>query len=330
MNELRLNIATNSWVIIAPGRQGKPYDFDKEKKSGSVPEYDDDCPFCPGNKSKLEKIIYEKKDDEGWFNRVVSNKYPALTPEGNSTRTSKGLYFTMENYGKQEIIIESPKHNDDISKLSEKHAQLLIETYFLRYTEVMKDNKNMFCIIFKNHGKTAGTSLMHPHTQLAVTSVVPQHVRLREQEAQRYFDKFGSCVFCDIIIEEYRTKKRIIYENDSFLCFVPYFAEVPYEVWIMPKKHEADFGSINENEKAGLADSLRKILKKIRRELQNPDYNFIIHSAAKYKAGEPQVHWYLQIKPRTTIDAGFEIGTGIPINPAVPEENANMLKIKQG
>ncbi len=330
MNELRLNTATNSWVIIASERQNKPYEHERSDTTVDTPEYEHNCPFCPGNKSKLENIISEKTIDDQWVTRVVNNKYPALSQNATSKRQSCGLYFSMGNFGKQEIIIESQKHNDDIGNMSEQHSLKLIETYYERYTEAMKDNCNMFCIIFKNHGKSAGTSLIHPHTQLAVTSIVPQHVRLREAEAQRYFDKFGKCVFCEIINEEIKINERIIYDNDTFVSFVPYFAEVPYEVWIMPKRHEADFGSINKIEKYGLADSLRKVLQKIKNELNDPDYNFIIHSAAKYKAGEPQLHWYLQIKPRTTINAGFEIGTGIPINPSIPEKNAELLKINKG
>jgi UDPglucose--hexose-1-phosphate uridylyltransferase len=180
-------------------------------------------------------------------------------------------------------------------------------------------------IIFRNHGSRAGTSLMHPHSQIVVTGIVPHYIRWREEEAQRYFDEWGRCVYCDILDFEMRDRRRILLENESFLAFIPFAAEVPFEIWIMPKRHQADFGQITDKEKADLAFALRDSLARLHNRLQDPDYNYVINTSARYRADEPQLHWYLQIWPRLTTRAGFEIGSGININPSIPEEDADFL-----
>ena len=187
----------------------------------------------------------------------------------------------------------------------------------------------MMVIIFRDHGLQAGTSLSHPHSQLVASGVVPQYIRWREEEAQRYFDEWGRCVYCDILAFETQEQQRIVVENNSFSAFIPFAAEVPFEIWIMPRKHQADFGFISDKEKLDLAGALQNVLARLNKKLCDPDYNYIINTCTQYKAGEPQLHWYLQIRPRLTTRAGFEIGSGISINPSIPEENAHFLN-KEG
>jgi len=155
--------------------------------------------------------------------------------------------------------------------------------------------------------------------------MVPQNRRWREEEAQRYFDKWGQCVYCDILEFERQNRRRVVQENQSFLAFVPFAAEVPFETWIMPKNHQADFGSISDQEKLDFALILKNVLANLYEKLNDPDYNYAINTAARYKAEEPQVHWYCQIQPRLTTDAGFELGSGIRINPSLPEVDADFL-----
>ncbi len=183
----------------------------------------------------------------------------------------------------------------------------------------------MMAIIFRNHGDRAGASLKHPHSQIIVTGMVPRHIRWREQEAQDYFDDWARCLYCDILGFEIQNRRRVVQENESFLAFVPFAAEVPFEVWIMPKNHQADFGSISDQEKSDFAAILKNVLGNLHEKLNDPDYNYVINTAARYKAEEPQVHWYCQIHPRLTTQAGYELGAGIRINPSLPELDADFL-----
>ncbi len=327
-HQVRKNKATNEWVIYAPSRSKRPIDFKQDRaESALLPEHDDTCPFCQGNENMLPGIImvYPKNKQELWSTRIVPNKFPALTPDGNTFRNKEGIYVTMDGHGRHEVIIEHPTHNQTIATMPQEDVNAVIETYHLRYSDLIKAHENMLTIIFRNHGKRAGTSLVHPHSQIIVTSFVPQYIRWREEEAQRYFDEWGRCVFCDILQFEIRYAKRIVAEKENMVAFIPYHAEVPFETWIIPKRHQADFGNVSDVEKTELAEMLREILFRLYDKLNDPDYNFIINTSAKYKAEEPQLHWYLQIRPRLTTQAGFEIGSGICINPSIPEKDAEFL-----
>ncbi len=329
-NQIRQNKATKEWVIYAPDRGDRPEDFKKkDNKAGiNLPEYSADCPFCAGNENKLESIITEVKSkiSGGWQVRVVPNKFPALLHTATPHRETAGIYTTMEGYGKHEVIIESPKHNADIPVMQADEIDLVIETYHKRHLEVMKEHNNMIPIIFRNHGQRAGTSLMHPHSQLIVTGFVPHHIRWREIEAQRYYDEWGRCVFCDILKYEISKEIRIVAQSETMAAYVPFAAEVPFEIWIMPKRHQADFGTITDVEKIELSRMLGKILSVYYKKLNDPDYNYIINTSARFEDGEPHLHWYLQIRPRITTKAGFEIGSGISINPSLPEEDAAYMR----
>jgi UDPglucose--hexose-1-phosphate uridylyltransferase len=327
-NHVRQNKVTKQWTIYSPNRDKRPRDYSHKKDRQQLPDFEANCPFCPGNEEMLPEIILEKKNSAGkkWQTRVVPNKFPVLVPNQSSKRIEEDIYLTMPANGRHEVIIENPKHNMDISQMSKEEIEIVIETYHKRYIEIMKEDQYMIPIIFRNHGKGAGTSLIHPHSQLIVTNFVPRHIRWRELEAQRYYDEWGKCVYCNIISFELKDEQRILSENNTMLAFVPYFAEVPYEIWIIPKKHAADFGTISEKEKKDLSRLLKKMLQKLYDKLDDPDYNYIINTAARYESEEPHVHWHLRIMPKLSTPAGFEIGSGISINSSLPEEDAAYLK----
>lgn len=326
--QIRLNKVTGEWVIYAPSRRKRPQDFlQNNREEESLASRKQECPFCNANQHKLEAIMLQmpNKQENGWQTRVVANKFPALTPDENTQRSKDGIYLVMPGYGRHEIIIESPDHNQELATMSIGAVEIVIETYHKRYIDLMQAHENMMAIIFRNHGVRAGASLRHPHSQIIVTGMVPRHVRWQEEIAQQYFDDWGRCVYCDILKFEMHNRRRVVAENSYFLAFVPFAAEVPFEIWIMPKQHQADFGSISEREKPYFALILKHTLTKLYKRLNSPDYNYVINTAARYKAEEPQVHWYCQIQPRLTTSAGFEMGSGISINPSLPEADADFL-----
>ena len=327
--QIRLNKATGEWVIYAPSRRKRPQDFQQQTQEYSLKDNSQkDCPFCQIREKGSEKIILEVKNSqqEAGHTLVVQNKFPALNFHENPRRNLDGIYMTMPGYGHHEVVIESPKHEETIATLSIPEVEVIIETYRQRYLKLMEDKEIMMVIIFRNHGKAAGASLRHPHSQIIATSIVPSHRRIQEAEAQRYFDHWARCVYCDILEFEIKEKIRIITENNLFVAFVPFAAEFPCEIWIMPKNHQADFGSITPEEKIAFATILKDSLSRLYHKLNNPDYNYVINTAARYKAEEPQLHWYCQIRPRLTTPAGFELGSGISINPSIPEVDAAFLR----
>jgi len=327
-SHIRLNQATREWVIYSPSRRKRPQDFQSRQPE---PPLDDShlthCPFCAPSQDPQEQVLLElpHPSGNGWQIRVVPNKYAALSPDVVPRRSLAGIYPKLPGYGHHEIVIESPDHHQTPATMSVSEVSLIIESYRQRYLELMKIRENLFVIIFRNHGKAAGASLSHPHSQIIATPIVPRRNRWLEDEAQRYFDEWGSCAYCDMLDFEQREAQRTISQNDEFLAFVPYAAEVPFEILILPKEHSADFGTIQPHQVTAFASILKDVLFRLYVRLQNPAYNYAIMTAARYKTGEPQLHWYCQIRPRLTTPAGFEMGSGISINPSLPEMDAAFL-----
>jgi UDPglucose--hexose-1-phosphate uridylyltransferase len=329
MGEIRQNRMSGEWVIFAPERGKRPHQYESGQSSASQRQRRrEDCPFCPGNEDSLSLILMQLPEEQKdpWKIRVIPNKFPALTMEEKPTRSSAAMSIRMPGYGRQEVIIEHPRHDLEPSKMSDREVARLVDVYQLRYRAAMEDRNINMVLIFRNHGANAGTSLRHPHSQLIASNAVPGHIRRRERIAQEYYDDSGCCLLCDLLATEREDRTRLVTETPGFTAFVPFAAGVPFEIWIVPRTHRASFASITAEERAGLAEILKETLKRLKGRLNDPDYNYIINSAVRYKAGEPHLHWWLQIRPRLVTPAGFEIGSGMLINPTLPEENAEILR----
>ena len=328
-NQLRYNPVTGEWVIYATARQARPDEMRLQTRfSSPVSSYEPSCPFCPGNEHMLPGVLLELGSDAGgWKVRVVPNRYPALTPEGDSAETPHGLYRAMKGIGHHEVIIESQYHDSSIDSLSPAEAKFVIEAYHRRYCELSASPGIRTVFVFRNHGAKAGTSLAHPHSQIIATGLVPQSMLTRQRQALSHLKNSSRCLFCHILEGEAHDGRRILFQNDHFVSFVPYAAESPCEIYVVPKLHRADFGDISDNEKIGLAEALQLALARIREKLYEPDYNFVIHSAPSADAIEaPALHWHVQIQPCLTTPAGFEMGSGMRVNPSLPEADAAFLR----
>ncbi|HEX2957769.1 MAG TPA: galactose-1-phosphate uridylyltransferase [Chitinispirillaceae bacterium] len=327
---IRQDPISREWVIYAPSRGKRPHDLESRPSKRQMMDYDECCPFCPGNEHMLSTIKCELMDDihYAWICRAISNRYPVLSSGNKLFHRRDGMFLCMGGYGYHEVIIDNPHHGRDIPQYTRNEYFQVIEMYHRRYNEMMKDPKVAMVTIFRNHGTSAGTSLTHPHSQIIGSPTVPLNIRIQEQFAQVYFDDYGTCAFCDLIKSELSLESRIIHQNRSFVAFVPYAASVPYEVWILPRRHTAVFGDINEDEKKDTALILQEILHRIYITLDDPDYNYIIHSFTRFKAEEPHLHWFIRIVPRLLTPAGFELGSGFMVNPSIPEEDAELLRGK--
>ena len=204
--------------------------------------------------------------------------------------------------------------------------EAVLGTYLARFLRFYGDERIKHVIIFKNHGEAAGTSLEHPHSQIVGTPVIPRLVRIRVEEALRHYGNVGECLYCRSLQEELSDGSRVIAENASFAAFVPYAALSPFHIWIFPKHHGASFATVTGSELADLASVLKDLLLRVRLGLDDPDFNFIVRSLPPEEASVKYYHWYLSLVPRVTRAAGFELGTGMFINTALPEKSAKFLR----
>jgi UDPglucose--hexose-1-phosphate uridylyltransferase len=327
MPELRQNIITREWVIVAKERTKRPHEFVHQKDPApETPSYDPTCPFCVGNEDQTVGETYRYPKDGDWRIRVVTNKFPALSREGERVWNISGVFRSMSGVGFHEVVVEHRRHDLSPALYSVDDLACILDAFRRRYTELKKDPRIEAVIIFKNHGESAGTSLVHPHAQIAATPIVPTQIRRRLEEAIRFFDETGECVFCTTLRSEMHDGSRIITANDRFVAFLPYAALSPFHLWIFPVRHTSSYDAINDEEISALAATLKTVLLKIYRGLNNPDYNFSIRSIPAREGQREYFHWYLTIVPRIARTAGFEIGSGMYINPALPEESAQFLR----
>jgi UDPglucose--hexose-1-phosphate uridylyltransferase len=232
----------------------------------------------------------------------------------------------MAGIGIHEVIVEHPRHDLTTALLSVEEVANILLVYRQRYVEIRKNPYIETILIFKNHGESAGTSLEHPHSQLAATPVVPSQFRSRIDEAIRYFDDTGECLFCRTLEDELAAKERVICESEHFVAFIPYAALSPFHTWVFPRRHSSSFDEITDAELTDLAYTLKTVLAKLYYGLNNPDYNYNIRSVPIALQGTKYFHWYIAIIPRVTKQAGFELGSGMFINTALPEESAAFLR----
>jgi UDPglucose--hexose-1-phosphate uridylyltransferase len=332
MPQLRQDPTTKEWVIIATERAKRPHEFRMDRPAVEKRSYEKGCPFCPGNENLTphERLGYRSSgpaDSKGWWLRVVPNKFSALTPEGSLQRREEKRFFRMmDGVGIHEVVIESPVHNQVLPLMEDKQVEEVLLAYRERYLALREDPRIKLVIIFKNHGLAAGTSLDHPHSQLVGTSVVPSNIRKKLEEAARYYDDHGCCVYCDLVKEELSFEKRIVTDTERFVVLQPFASRFPFETWIIPKEHQASFGLISIEDSKRFARILKATLFKLYSKLNNPDYNYVIHTAPFKDEMEDYYHWHLQIIPRLTTPAGFEMGSGIFINVSYPEETTQFLR----
>ena len=327
MSELRQNRITRDWVILATERAGRPDAFARpERLTVSLPAYDPQCPFCPGNEH-LSMLDTERiRAESTWKVRALPNKYPALSADGERVRTAHGLNRSMSGFGIHEVIIEHPRHDTAMALLSVPDVAAILTMYRMRYAAIRKDSRVEAIVIFKNHGEAAGTSIVHPHSQIAATPIVPSQIRTRIEEAIRFLDDHGECLFCRTMNDEMEAKERIIVETAHFVAFHPYAALSPFHTWIFPKRHMSSFDDTSDAEIVDLALTLKSFLGKLYHGLGNPDFNLSIRSIPTSDRNTEYFHWYLAVIPRVSRTAGFEMGSGMFINTVLPEESAAFLR----
>ncbi|MEI8348550.1 MAG: galactose-1-phosphate uridylyltransferase [Candidatus Omnitrophota bacterium] len=327
MAELRYNLISREWVIIATERAKRPQDFVKVKKEiKPMSAYKENCPFCPGNENQTPQETFRLGPADSWKVRSVYNKFGALSKEAPRFRNMDGLSSSMGGFGDCEVIIEHPRHDTNIVFMNNEEVENIITAYKNRYESIQKEEGIENIVIFKNHGPAAGTSLEHPHSQLIATPIVPPQIRGRVERAVGYFDFTGQCLFCQTLQEELKSGERIILETEKFVSFIPYAAMSPFHVWIFPRRHAPSFGDISVEEIKDLAINLKTTLAKLYHGLDNPDYNYTIRSMPVNEKGTKYFHWYLSIIPRVSQPAGFELGSGMFINAALPEASAEFLR----
>ncbi len=402
MPELRRDITTGQWVIVASKRARRPHDVLPGGTRGPTPASSPDtCPFCPGNEeqtpppirvvtvddpsgaqtaasvrtaragrvspqaSSADGLVTGKRetaqpdgkrrpgprggDRKGtdrtpsgpdllptdprprhptWLLRVCPNRFPALEVDEEPGAPGAPPFFERAPaHGLHEVIIETPEHDMDLSRLDVQALERVVAAYAERDHDLRRKPQIAHVLIFRNHGRMAGASLDHPHSQVAAMPDVPPAAALRYETARRYFDEAGRSLYADLVERELAAADRIVEAGDGLAVLCPFASRLPFETWIVPiAPSAAAISAERDGCLARLARLLGRTLERIDRAAGDPPYNLILYSAP---AGEERAlwfSWHVQIVPRVTTPAGFELGTGTSINIVRPEEAAAFLR----
>jgi UDPglucose--hexose-1-phosphate uridylyltransferase len=341
MSELRYDPVRRTWVIIATERGIRPIHVQKHDLVAK-PVSKAACPFCPGNEGRTPPEIMSLKDPEAgsgaadWQVRVIPNKFPALTIESSQERYGKGIYDVVSGFGAHEVIVETPSDEEQMADFSVSHLRNVFSVYRDRLSDLKRDSRFRYIIIFKNHGTEAGASLFHSHSQIIAIPVTPSLVAVELASNREYFLNKERCMMCDIIHQEIEDGERIVINEEYFVAFTPFASSFPFELRIAPKIHSHDFSLVDEDHLQHFASVVKELLMRLRKVLNDPPYNFILHSSPPVnpRPGKSEYwtsiaddyHWHLDLIPRMTYIAGFEWGTGFQINPTSPEDAARFLR----
>ena len=318
MAELRYHPLTRDWIMIASHRQNRP----------QMPR--DWCPFCPGSGKVPDDFDVYKYD----------NDFPALSttpPEPDDVATD--LYRTAPSYGKCEVILYSPKHNAKLPELSVAHVTKLVDLWTERFAELSADEKIKYVFIFENRGAAVGTTMPHPHGQIYAYPFIPKKLQLETESCRDYHHEKGRCLICDMLADERRDGRRMVFENEDFAVFIPFFCEYPYGIYIVSKSHKQNLTQFTAAERGNLARALRASVGTLDNLFdgkfladgfpymmcmyQNPvnsgdysqDYHFHIEFFPPMRSAE-----------KIKYNASSETGAWAHCNPTAPEEKAVELR----
>ena len=306
-SELRLDVISGDWVVIATGRAKRPEAFKKEKRQKEELSQKL-CPFCQIKTqetptlifSQGKKVLSKKEIPRDWTTISIPNKYPAFIQDTSLNARTQGPYQIIDAVGFHEVVV-TRDHQKSMGQFSLSQIKEVIDTYQERYLKLMKEKFVNYISIFHNHGFEAGASLSHPHSQIAAIPLIDTDLRRALSNSQKYFENYRKCIYCQMNDWERKRRLRIVFENKGFLVICPFASKAAFEIIISPKKHLIYFEKITEKEKWQLAEAFKVALSRLYKALNDPAYNFYLHTAPCDGKNYDSYHWHWTILPKTQL-----------------------------
>lgn len=331
ISELRRDLVSGTWVAFSSQRKFRPKHQEDFVRVSDNCDNADECPFCKHNiknqKQEKDTLTYFDKKGE-WSVRVFPNKFPIFSSNIHELeKRDIGPFEVMNGVGYHEVLVTAD-HRKNFPDLEIPQIVEVFNAYQERYLALMNKRNIKYISIFKNYGKSAGASIIHPHNQIVAMPVIDPDVARSLTGSAKYFQAHKECVHCTMIEWEKKNEERIVFENEEFIVICPFVSRVSFEVRIYPKRHLSYFERITQDQKIKLSEAVKKALSKIKRNLDDPDYNMFLHTAPCDGQTYDHYHWHLEIFPKTNIWAGLELSTGIEVCSVLPEEAAKILRKK--
>lgn len=332
VSELRQDLVSGDWILFTPGRLHGKLDFSRHKeKRVATPKKR--CPFEFPFENVSERILFGYEDGQsipGWgLYRllILENKFPAVRhPLGRIAEKRRGPFRVVPGMGHHDLLI-TRDHDKNFAALPLPRAREIFKAFTERYRVVSVEKEISYISIFHNWGPRAGASVYHPHYQILSIPVVPPDVGHSLAGSHRYFSVHRKCVHCEMVAWERKEKERVIAETERAIAFAPFVSRNSFEVRIFPKRHLPYFEDTDEADRNAVVDILHTVLRRVGKNMHDPDYNFFLHTApVRDKKNYRHYHWHVEVYPKFNTRAGFEFGTGIEINSIDPVLAAKVLR----
>jgi UDPglucose--hexose-1-phosphate uridylyltransferase len=319
--ELRKDPITQSWIILGQ----------REVGGESLAE----CPFEPERMEKSKPILSWPAEGP-WQVRVVPHPEPLYRVEGDPGRLAEGMYDKMGPLGAHEVVVETPNHEKRLAQLSDEEIERILWVWAARIADLKKDSRFKYVSVFKNQGMMAGEEWPHAHSEVTATIFVPRRIKYELHAAHDWFKDKERCIFCDFVKQEEKQGKRIVDVQGDYYALCPYASRVPYEVWVMHRRHNQLFEQPRPgSNRKQLAALLGRVLRRL--EKVAPAYHLVVHTApnTKSKKGElagywktlaEDYHWHIEIMPIVEKRSKSYSIKEVYFNAELPEQAAAHLR----
>lgn len=324
-------------MLISTERAKKP----TPKETDKFYQDKETCPFEDPQKSdhkdpilaynKGQRLTWEGSFSGEWTTQVIKNKFPVLQDGVCGSVRNFGPFLVTDGFGFNELVV-TRDHDKSFPQFTDEETAEVLKIYKERYNAIFNDQCGSYVLIFHNHGRLAGGSIYHNHSQILSMPIVPPGILKNLIGAKDFFERTGTRIHEMLINWEVAENKRIVCENERFIALCPYVSRSPYEVRIFSRKTDPNFGNIPDEDISFLAEMLNKVLRKMHLALDGVDYTFFIHTAPTKKDNSDLYdfyHWHMEIMPRFSIAAGMELGTNVFVNTVDPDAAAELLRSTQ-
>ena len=321
--ELRKDPITRSWVVVGqPAEHGQP---------GAG------CPFCADRIEKQPSVLTLPTEGD-WQVRVIPREDPLYHIEGEVGRQAEGIYDRMQALGAHEVIVETPKHDLRLSQMSDAEIETVLAAYAQRIVDLKGDLRFKYVNISKDQGAAADEEWAHSYSQVMATTFVPRRILYELRAARAWYSEKERCVFCDIVHQEEKRATRMIDNEGAYVALCPYASRVPYEIWIICRKHNHLFenargdGGSNRRQLAGL---LGRVLRRVEKLAQG--YHMVVHTAPNTARNKGEMadywttiaddyHWHIEVLPIVAESHKSYNLKEVYLNPLEPEVAAKRLR----
>jgi len=328
--EQRWHPLREEWIIVAAHRQDRPWIGETvNRECAAVPDYLEDCYFCPGN----TRVSGERNENYP-TTFVFDNDHPCVGSDApQQLETPAGILRSSPATGIARVVCYSPRHNLTLAELGVSEIENLLGVWQEQYVELGSREGINHVLIFENKGDVVGVSNPHPHCQIYATNFIFKTIETEARVSQKHLAETGRVLFQDILEAERDDGRRIIFENETAIAFLPYFARYAYETYIAPKQTHASIAALTREELRGLAEALKILLVKLDSlwRLSFP-YVLALHQAPTDGVRHDGFHFHIEIHPPLRRPnllkylAGPEIGGGNFLSDTAPEDKADELR----